>query len=381
MSSAAVARVLLVAVASMLVAWTLWSHVTLGLDVQGGSRIAVAPKAPADRDAALELVRNVVDEQHIEDAAVHFRGDEIVVELPGGGEREVAALEAGLQHSTLEIRRVRDEGTDRTVPVRDEMLEGESIVAAADLIDAKVVPTAMGEPQIVVTFTPDAGARFEAYTAAHVGERLAIVLDGVVLMAPLIREKIAGGTIAISMGQDNTEDPQKLARRLRSSGVAVEVTSRFIIDAAADTRLGLPLLRLWAGAGLALAILAALRPRRFALVLALALVGPLLGQAALLTLFNGTFTSMAYFGALCAVPAAVAIVMSGLRVGPSRSAVSRLAHAWPGWLLAGATFVVACLAYASTSGPPKGAATFATTAAVGVALLGILALVAPPRVP
>ena len=59
-------------------------------------------------------------------------------------------------------------------------------------------------------------------TGEHVGKRLAIVLDGTIHSAPVIQEKIAGGTASIS-GQFTPEEAQDLAISLRSGSLAAPV--------------------------------------------------------------------------------------------------------------------------------------------------------------
>lgn len=49
-----------------------------------------------------------------------------------------------------------------------------------------------------VTLTPEAGARFAEATARLVLRRVAIVVDGRVTAAPVLRSKIGGGSLSIS---------------------------------------------------------------------------------------------------------------------------------------------------------------------------------------
>ena len=60
---------------------------------------------------------------------------------------------------------------------------------------------------VSLSFTPRGAALFEMATGEHVGKRLAIVLDGTIHSAPVIQEKIAGGTASIS-GQFTPEEAQ-----------------------------------------------------------------------------------------------------------------------------------------------------------------------------
>jgi preprotein translocase subunit SecD len=370
----------MLAIATALLAWAFWGRITLGLDFQGGTRLQVAPKSAAERDAAVEQVRRVLDRERIEDANVHHQGDEIVIQLSGAGAERAAALEDLLRPSTLELLAVRDDGPDRSTPVRPEMLVAPPIATGADVRDVSVDASMPGErPRVLLRFSPEAGARFEQYTVEHRGERVAVVVDGEVLMAPVIQERIAGGVISIAMGANDAADAaERLATRLRSAGVALEVTSRITIDAAVGETWGLPVLRAWAGLALVAALVAALRPSRVAIACVLASLGPLLGLASLLTGMAGTFTSMAYVGAPCAMPPAIVIVTRGLRA-EATSLSERIARAWPGWLLAAATFGVSLLVFAISRGPTRGASSVAAAAALAVAALAFPALHALPR--
>ncbi|MEO8273783.1 MAG: hypothetical protein ABI620_06930 [Chloroflexota bacterium] len=59
------------------------------------------------------------------------------------------------------------------------------------------------QSRIVLEFTlkPLARQAFADYTAAHTGEYFAVVVDGVVVVAPVINEPIPGGQVAISSGE------------------------------------------------------------------------------------------------------------------------------------------------------------------------------------
>jgi preprotein translocase subunit SecD len=63
-----------------------------------------------------------------------------------------------------------------------------------------------------VSLTPDAGRRLEAFTAAHVGERVAILVDGETVMTPEVRDAIAGGHLEI--GGSSAGELRDIRRRL-----------------------------------------------------------------------------------------------------------------------------------------------------------------------
>jgi hypothetical protein len=72
-------------------------------------------------------------------------------------------------------------------------------ILSGDMIaEAKVeTNTYSQQPVVAIHLTDDGRAVFAAATRLHVGERLAVVIDGVVVTAPYIREPIEGGQVEI----------------------------------------------------------------------------------------------------------------------------------------------------------------------------------------
>ncbi len=68
---------------------------------------------------------------------------------------------------------------------------------------------------VTVTFNGDGAKQFGELTAAHVGEQLAILLDGKIVSAPVLREPIWGGTAHIS-GSFTDEQARDLASVLEN---------------------------------------------------------------------------------------------------------------------------------------------------------------------
>lgn len=97
------------------------------------------------------------------------------------------------------------------------------LVGGANLIDAEVTFDYADRPAVMIRFD-DGGARnFADATAANVGQRLAIVIDGEVISAPIIREPIRGGTGMIS-GAFTVQQAHDLALVLRAGALPVPVT-------------------------------------------------------------------------------------------------------------------------------------------------------------
>ena len=90
-------------------------------------------------------------------------------------------------------------------------------VIRGDMIaDAKAgTDGVMKEPDIDFSLTEDGRARFAAATAANIGRRFAIVLDGVILSAPTVQSEIAGGRVQI-ISNFTIESSRALAESMRA---------------------------------------------------------------------------------------------------------------------------------------------------------------------
>ncbi len=73
-------------------------------------------------------------------------------------------------------------------------------------------------PNVRLVFAGDQRARLEAVTTAHVGDRIALVLNGVVLMAPVLQDPITGGEVVV-YGQTGWDAQALLDRIHREGGV------------------------------------------------------------------------------------------------------------------------------------------------------------------
>jgi preprotein translocase subunit SecD len=120
--------------------------------------------------------------------------------------------------------------------------ECETDTAATDAAEAPITNPATGQPFATVMtgsglqsasagvdqanrwtirfdLTPEGGAVFGPYTGSHIGQPMAIVLDGVVLSAPTIQAQLpTGGTIT---GNFNELSAKELALQLRSGALPI----------------------------------------------------------------------------------------------------------------------------------------------------------------
>jgi protein-export membrane protein SecD len=80
------------------------------------------------------------------------------------------------------------------------------------------------EPIVQVTFNDEGAKLFEKITTEHVGEQLAIFLDGKPISEPVIREPITAGTPATISGNFTPTEARELVRNLNFGALPVPIT-------------------------------------------------------------------------------------------------------------------------------------------------------------
>jgi SecD/SecF fusion protein len=256
-------KVLLIVGVIGLSLWSLWpplsvtdnsgniireGRINLGLDLQGGMHLVLkvdtsklSPKeAEGAPERALEIIRNRIDQFGVKEVAIQRQGkDEIVIQLPGVTDRE-RALELIGRTALLEFRLVSTDtekikaALDGDIPDGYELLSTEdnenvlvekhAEVKGADLTNAVVNfdQSAFNQPVVSITFTRDGARKFASVTSDNVGKRLAIVLDGNIKSAPVIRERIPSGE-GVIQGRFTPEEANDLAIVLRAGALPAPV--------------------------------------------------------------------------------------------------------------------------------------------------------------
>jgi preprotein translocase subunit SecD len=89
----------------------------------------------------------------------------------------------------------------------------EVIVTNEDVAQARAVPGSDAtRAGVEVVFTPRGAARLHAATAAHLDRPVAVSIDGLVVMAPVVRSPI--GERAIVTGDFSREEAERIVRGL-----------------------------------------------------------------------------------------------------------------------------------------------------------------------
>ena len=196
---------------------------------------------------ALDTIRNRVDQFGVAEPSILQQGENrILVQLPGIQDPERAKALIG-KTALLEFKLVDDRvDVERAVkeapPEGDEVLYQrrvdketrqerrtpyvvvkKTLLTGADLATARVsIDQNTSEPYVSVEFTPAGARAFSELTEANVGRRLAIILDGNVHSAPVIRERIPSGQAQIT-GGFTSEDATDLAIVLRAGALPAPV--------------------------------------------------------------------------------------------------------------------------------------------------------------
>ncbi len=178
-------------------------------------------------DQAIEIVRRRVDEVGTNEPNILKRGnDRILVELPGLNDPErIKTLLGKTANLTFQFVKSGTEesfGTEK-LPFEDEseellvskriVLSGENLLDAQPRMDNQTNET-------VVSFSLDrVGAKkFGKATSSGVGQRLAIILDGRIISAPVVNEAILGGSGQIT-GNFTFQSATDLSLLLRSGAL------------------------------------------------------------------------------------------------------------------------------------------------------------------
>jgi preprotein translocase subunit SecD/SecD/SecF fusion protein len=178
-------------------------------------------------DQALEIVRRRIDEVGTNEPNILQRGiDRILVELPGLDDpmrvKNLLGKTANLtfRFVTQDLEEtfgseklIFEDGSEEAFVSKRIILSGDNLIDAQPSMDTQ-------SNQTVVSFTLDrVGAkRFAKATTSAIGKRLAIVLDGKVISAPVIQDAIIGGSGQIT-GGFTFQSATDLALLLRSGAL------------------------------------------------------------------------------------------------------------------------------------------------------------------
>jgi protein-export membrane protein SecD len=224
----------------------------LGLDLRGGSQVLLEADLPEGRlpaegdiDAVRAIVDSRVNDLGVAETNVQAQGDNrLIVELPGinNADQAVETIRA-----TGQLEFVDPEGSQlgagmiinttnhpdaiaraqgglesgqidpSQIPYPDRVFN--TVMTGDILADAKAEIDQFNQWRISFTLTSEGSTQFLEYTSSHIGQAMAIVMDGRVLSAPMINGAISGrGEIT---GQFTQEEANLLAIQMRYGALPV----------------------------------------------------------------------------------------------------------------------------------------------------------------
>lgn len=251
----------------------------LGLDLRGGSHLIlelrdekIIPEEGENKKAAvsraleqtIEILRNRVDQFGVAEPLIARQGEKwVVIQLPGVKDPErakqligkTAQLEFRLVDESPALQKLATALKEKNIPISSaaqnpQLLPKEILslfptgyvllpgkagafflvkstpeLTGATLKNAKVQfggNTGFGYPEVGIEFNEEGAGIFSRVTETNINRNLAIVLDGIVQSAPVIRTRIPDGKAVIE-GTFSEEEAKLLATVLRAGALPAPV--------------------------------------------------------------------------------------------------------------------------------------------------------------
>jgi len=230
----------------------------LGLDLQGGTHLIykadLSKIEQAEQKSLMQGLRDVIERRvnfygiqepviQVQEKAGEYR---LIVELAGVKDPAEAIKMIG-QTPYLEFREKRDEEETKLILKKKEEIEKlkpEEVQQVPDwqlaFEDPYFKPTTLTGrylkkaelgsdpvtklPNLVLLQFNEEGAKiFEELTEKNIGKPLAIYLDGVIISAPVVQEKISGGKAQIT-GHFTLNEAKSLVQNLNAGALPVPIT-------------------------------------------------------------------------------------------------------------------------------------------------------------
>ena len=230
--------------------------ITLGLDLQGGTRLVMegrdTEKIKVSDDAmagVVAVIRNRIDALGVTEPTIQRKGkDQVIVELPGIKDPERAIKVIGdtallefveAEWSPADSRTIspaklkefygaearvdamKGVGNGRTESERPIILK-KTVLTGADLKGAWPGLDQYGNPVVDIEFNANGAQAFADVTSRSVNKPIAIILDKKIISAPNVREPIPSGKAQIS-GNFSAEEVQDLVIKLKAGALPIPV--------------------------------------------------------------------------------------------------------------------------------------------------------------
>lgn len=226
-------------------------NLKLGLDLAGGSHLVfdadTTSIASEKKDTALKGVRDVIEKRvnlyGVSEPNVQtskFQGkDRIIVELPGITDPKKAVDLIG---KTAQLVFVEIAGDEKEPTFKPTDLTG------ADLTSADVVfDQTSGKPAVGIKFSKEGAQKFDEITGRNIKKALPIILDGEVISAPIVQDRISQGDAQIT-GDFTLEQAKTLVVQLNAGALPIPI--KLVEERSVGATLGLDSVNMSVRAGL-----------------------------------------------------------------------------------------------------------------------------------
>ncbi len=188
---------------------------SLGLDLRGGMYVEYSCKAPEDSEANFNELLNgtmqiiqqrLTDKGYTECNIQQIGSDGIRVEIPDVQDDTVLSLI----------------GAAAKLEFKDPSGE---VFMTGDMVKTATYYYSEGDHQVAFTLTNEGTKIFGDMTAANIGRRIAIYLDGEELIAPTVESAITNGSGVIN-GMGTAERATTIAAKIQSGALPLELTQQ-----------------------------------------------------------------------------------------------------------------------------------------------------------
>ncbi len=197
-------------------------------------------------EQAIEVIRSRIDALGTTEPVIVKQGKRrILVQIPGYEDtahaKKLIGRTAQLEFKLVDEKGDLDKALAGDIPPGDIIMYGKpemrggkvfrqpyllkkrTELSGTEVADARVsIDRRFNEYAVTLKFNSKGARKFDRLTAQHVGERFAIILEGVVMSAPVIRERIPGGTAQIT-GSFTPQEAHDLAIVLRAGALPAPV--------------------------------------------------------------------------------------------------------------------------------------------------------------
>jgi preprotein translocase subunit SecD len=204
-----------------------WNPWRLGLDLVGGSHLVyqvdLAKVPNQDRDSVVNGLRDVIEKRvnlfGVSEPQIFTaqsgESAQLVVEL--AGVKEIGQAINMIGETPLLDFRITEQNGSSTDFIRTN-LDGRYITSAQLEFDRTT-----NAPQVSIAFNSEGAGIFERLTGENVGKAIGIFLDGNLIEAPTVQQKISGGQAVIT-GRFTLQEARQLVERFNAGALPAPIT-------------------------------------------------------------------------------------------------------------------------------------------------------------